>query len=94
MNCIVIAESKQCIGCNTYMAACILAHKMVGLVDQPRLYCVGIVKMSHVPRFAQLTLLLLLLLNVLCGLTRLPVLAASYVVLLARLEQFTPQRVN
>lgn len=37
MNRFIIAEPSKCIGCNTCMAACALAHKEQGLVDQPRL---------------------------------------------------------
>lgn len=37
MNHFVIAEPSKCIGCNTCMAACIEAHKEVGLVEYARL---------------------------------------------------------
>jgi hydrogenase-4 component A len=37
MNRFVIAEPKLCIGCNTCMAACTMAHKEVGLQTYPRL---------------------------------------------------------
>jgi len=37
MNSFVIAQPSQCIGCNTCMAACTLAHQQQGLVAQPRL---------------------------------------------------------
>lgn len=37
MNRFIIAEPSKCIGCNTCMAACTLAHKEQGLVDHPRL---------------------------------------------------------
>ncbi len=37
MNRFVIAEPKDCIGCNTCMAACSLVHQKVGLQSHPRL---------------------------------------------------------
>ncbi|GKX53329.1 4Fe-4S dicluster domain-containing protein [Budvicia aquatica] len=37
MNRFVIAEPKDCIGCNTCMAACSEVHKAVGLQSHPRL---------------------------------------------------------
>lgn len=37
MNRFVIAEPKDCIGCNTCMAACSQVHKEVGLQSHPRL---------------------------------------------------------
>ncbi|WP_392561054.1 4Fe-4S dicluster domain-containing protein [Orbus sturtevantii] len=49
MNRFVIAEPRKCIGCNTCMAACIDAHKDVGLVGHARLIVVRDSKSGTAP---------------------------------------------